>query len=96
MSAAHKWVIPLGALALLLMVLAPPRQQLCSGPSFLFGIRVEMGHHFPLLSISERWAKAGWITAPASECKVPIERGVVLRQCGMVRWDDFDSAIRIS
>jgi hypothetical protein len=82
MSAAQKWVLRGGTLALLLVVLFPPWQQIYQGHPLAY--RGEMGHHFFWLRPNPVGEQSWMVNAPASECKVVVKRGVILRQCGMV------------
>lgn len=82
MTAAQKWVLRGGAIVLLLVVLFPPWQQIYQGHPLAY--RGEMGHHFFWLRPNPVGEQSWMVNAPASECKVVVRRGVVLRQCGMV------------
>ena len=82
MNAAHKWIASGFAFALLMLVLFPPWKQTYKGEELLY--KGKLGHHL-LWSRPQPTGEKSWlVNAPASECEVAVESGVVLRQSGIV------------
>jgi hypothetical protein len=82
MNAPNKWTLLGGALALLLVVLFPPWQQVYQGHPLMY--QGEMGHHLiwkPPAAVGEQ----SWIVhASPSECQVRIKLETLLRHCGSI------------
>jgi hypothetical protein len=82
MNAAQKWIILGFALGLISVICFRPWQQTFKGAKLVYG--GELGHH-PIWRPPQPTGEKSWQTnAPASECEVAIESGVVLRQTGIV------------
>jgi hypothetical protein len=78
MNLAQKWITIGSACVLVLVLIFPPWHQTHRGEPLIY--KEDLGHHLlwsaPLATGEEK--------VPASECKVAIDRDVLLGQCGIV------------
>jgi hypothetical protein len=82
MSAASKWTLMGGVVALSLVLLFPGWRQTYQGHPLVY--REEMGHHFVLRPPATTGEQSWILQAPASECKVEVKKNILLRQAAIV------------
>jgi hypothetical protein len=104
MNAAQRTILAGVLLVLFAVLLFPPFQQKYKGTKLMYA--GEMGHHLRWPRPKATGEKSWLLTAPASECEVSIESGVVGRETailaavaaillfGFRRWPNRPSATR--
>jgi len=82
MNATQKWIVAIFAMLLLLVMLLPAWQQKYQGHLLVYN--EHLGRH-PLWSPPAPTGEDSWmIKAPASQCEVVVNKGLVARQSGII------------